>query len=56
MLASLAAVCARLAGKQTNSSRGFRGPAEMEAFVDGVIAAQLESLRIPYAAVGSSSR
>lgn len=51
MLASLAAVCASLAGTETNSARGFRSPAEMEAFVDGVMAAQLESLHIPGAAV-----
>jgi len=51
MLASLAAVCSSLAGTETNAARGFRGPAEMEAFVDGVIAAQLESLHIPGAAV-----
>ena len=51
MLASLAAVCASLAGAETNSTRGFKGPAEIEVFVDGVIAAQLESL----CAVGSGS-
>jgi len=51
LLASLAVVCTSLAGTETNTTRGFRGPAEMEAFVDGVIAAQLESLHIPGAAV-----
>jgi len=51
VLAILAVVCASLAGTETNSARGFRGPAEMESFVDGVIAAQLESLHIPGAAV-----
>jgi CubicO group peptidase (beta-lactamase class C family) len=54
MLVSLgivSAVRADLAGVETNPSRGFRGSAEMEAFVDGVITAQLESLHIPGAAV-----
>ena len=51
LLASLTVVCASLAGTETNFARGFRGPEEMEAFVDGVIAAQLESLHIPGAAV-----
>ncbi|MCC6823512.1 MAG: serine hydrolase [Verrucomicrobia subdivision 3 bacterium] len=51
MLSSLASVCASLAEAETDSARGFRSPAEMEAFVDGVIAAQLESLHIPGAAV-----
>jgi CubicO group peptidase (beta-lactamase class C family) len=46
-LAILAAVCASLAGTETNSARGFRGPAEMETFVDGVIA----KLNVPGAAV-----
>ena len=31
-LSGLAAVCGSLAGTETNSSRGFKGPAEMEAF------------------------
>jgi CubicO group peptidase (beta-lactamase class C family) len=51
IVGSLAAVCASLAGTETNSVRGFRSPAEMEAFVDGVIATQLESLHIPGATV-----
>jgi CubicO group peptidase (beta-lactamase class C family) len=51
MLWSLTAVCACLAGAATNSARGFKDLAEMEAFVDGVIAAQLEFLHIPGAAV-----
>ena len=38
MLSSLAVVFTGLAGTETNSARGFKGPAEMEAFVNGVIA------------------
>ena len=35
---------------EANTVRGFPGPAQMEACLDGVFAARLESLKIPSAA------
>jgi CubicO group peptidase (beta-lactamase class C family) len=40
-----------LATAETESSRGFRGPAEMEQFIDGVMAGQRESREIVGAVV-----
>ena len=51
VLASLAVVCASLAGTETNTTRDFRGPAEMETFVDSLVSTQLASPHIPGAAV-----
>jgi CubicO group peptidase (beta-lactamase class C family) len=51
LLASLAVVCASHAGTETNAGRGFRGPAEMEMFVDALVSTQLVSLHIPGAVV-----